>query len=296
MLEVLVSAGIFIALLGLILANYRRSNDDSILSREATLLMSRLRLAQESTAGGAVAGFCTLTNDDTKCASNAECAAIAPGSTCTVSTPSGGFGLFASCSTGSVALGDNHWPDRSSYYLFADRVQCKRDCFPLNWSEPQNWPNPPGTQFAGVDTTTDHLFSSDAYGSSGRYKGDTIAEEFRFDAKVQLVDLQLQETTTGQTHTCADGSPWKGLAQPTPSPLGLVPDSYPLQVAIHYPTPDGRSVVISDNVSKTTQASSTWKEAHFMLGLVTRPTQDCRVVRVTKDGVITQEIDADCQF
>lgn len=301
LIEILVATGIFIGLLGLILANYRRGNDDSILARESILLMSRLRLAQEQTAAGTVAGFCKVGNPDASCASENDCTLMGA-STCTVNTPSGGFGIVASCSPGSVAFGSNHWPDTSQYFMFGDRVQCQRNCFPFVWSELLNWPNPPGNAFVNVDQGTDHLFSSDDWGSL--YKGDTIAETYTLDPKVVLLDIQLLENGTTGKVACANNSPWENMAEPSPQPLTSVPDNYPLQAVVHFPTPDGRTIILSDNVSTKTPAvpslnlngGQAWKEIDFMLALKQRPTQDCQIVRVTKDGIITKLHDDNCQF
>lgn len=300
LLEILVATGIFIGLLGLIMANYKRGNDDSVLSREAILLMSRLRLAQEQTAAGTVAGYCKVGNPDAMCASEADCTALGS-ATCTVNTPSGGFGIMASCSTGT-SFSNNHWPDESHYFMFGDRVQCQRNCFPFAWAEGLNWPNPPDTNFVNMDQGTDHLFSSDDWGSL--YKGDTIAATYTLDAKVTLLDMQLLENGTAGKVRCANNSPWAGKAEPTPQPLAIVPANYPLQASVHFPTPDGRTIILSDNVSTKSPAVPSlnltggyvWKELDFMLALKERTTKDCQLVRVTKDGVIMKLTDADCQF
>jgi len=290
-METLVSVGIFIALMGLILANYHRGNDDSVLSREALLLTSRLRLAQEQTAGGQVTGFCKVQNRDTFCTTLADCPS--GGTECTQTTPSGGYGMFFSCETGT-SYGDNHWPSRGSYFLFGDRVQCQKNCFPFEQAFAAN--------FAAMDTGTDHLFSSDKGASYN--KGDTLAAEYAFDPKVTLQDIQLLEAGTTGKVECANGSPWKGTSLTMPGGLDSVPNPYPLQAAIHFPTPDGRTTVLSDNVSTKTPAvaglnltgNKQWKEVDLMLALKTRPTLDCRMVRITYTGVVTQAIDADCQF
>ncbi len=301
LVEILVATGIFIGLLGLILANYRRGNDDSILSRETILFMSRLRLAQEQTAAGTVAGYCKVGNPDATCASENDCTTMGS-TTCTVNTPSGGFGIVASCSAGSPAFGNNHWPDQSHYFMFGDRVQCQRNCFPFVWADGLNWPNPPDTAFVNVDQGTDHLYSSDDWGSL--YKGDTIAATYTLDPKVTILDMQLLENGTTGKVTCANNSPWENTAEPAPQPLTPVPNDYPLQAVVHFPTPDGRTIILSDNVSTTTptvpslnlSGGKAWKEVHFMLALQQRTTNDCQVVRVTKDGIITKLNDDDCQF
>lgn len=290
--------GIFAILMGLILANYRRGNDDSILSREAALLMSRVRLAQENTASGQVSGYCNTKNLDAQCAKESDCTTKGA-SACTLTTPSGGFGMFFSCADGAAAeFEKNHWPDRSHYFMFADRVQCQGDCFPLYWQEDRNWDGP-NDAFENIDKGMDHLFSSDDWGSY--YKGDTIAEEIAFDPKVTLKDIQLVENVTNIAATCATKSPWKTQLEPTSQPLAPVSANYPLQATIHFPSPDGRSIVLSDNVSPTTPnvggwSGKPWKEVNLMLALTNRPTVDCRVVKITKDGVISQSTDADCQF
>lgn len=294
LVEILVSVGIFAILLGLILANYRRGSDDSVLARETLLLMSRVRLAQEQSAAGAVAGYCELGNSDAVCTQNSDCT----GGACNPSTPSGGFGIFASCSTGET-FNDNHWPDRNHYWVFADRVQCQRDCFPFNAQENLNW-DAPNDAFHNIDAGTDHLFSSSKWGAE--YRGDTIGEEFTLDAKVTLLDLRLSEAgDSNKAVTCNSKSAWKGILEPSPMPALTVDNNYPLQAVVHFQSPDGRSTTISDNVSTKTPVAGVftgkvWGEAHFMLALKARPTQDCQVVRVTKDGIVTKYIDADCQF
>ncbi|MEK7639825.1 MAG: type II secretion system protein [Patescibacteria group bacterium] len=290
LVETLVAVGVFAILMGLVITNYRRGNDDSILSREAALLMAQLRVAQEQTAAGRVTPYCHPGNSDTPCVGCAE------EQTCTQSSPSGGYGVFFSCSTDTT--GDNHWPDRDHYFTFGDRVQCQKNCFPFIYDDAAHWDsNVPA--FRKIDAASDHLFSSGGL-SPGPY-GDTIASQNTFDSKVKIIDLQLIESgVNGGKATCVSLSPWIGKQ---PLPGDAVPAGYPLQATIHFPAPDGRQVVISDNISTKTPTSvigftgdQPWKEANIMLALKARPSTDCRVVRVTKDGIISQSTDADCQF
>lgn len=297
LVELIVSMGIFTLLLGLVVANYRRGSEDSVLSRETTLLMSRLRFTQESTAGGQSTGYCKVQNPDKKCNTNADC--VAPAANCSVNAPSGGYGMLFSCNPSVTAYSnpDNHWPGSGSYFMFADRVQCLGNCFPFDWSG-ATWDGA-ALAFKNMDTGTDHLFSSDA--AVNYFKGDTIAEEFTLDPKVTLLDMQLLETGTNGKVKCINASPWIGAAPA--HPLGNPPSNYPLQAVVHFPSPDGRSVVLSDNVRTVTpntgfglSGGQPWQEIQLMLGLKSRLTEDCRVVRITKENIITQVADADCLF
>ncbi len=303
-MEIIVTLGIFSLLFGLVVANYRRGSDDSLLSRETALLVSRLRFAQEHTIGGQVSGFCGVQNLDMECTTDTDCTNTGTGANaCTHTTASGGYGMFFSCQDG-ISFGDNHWPDLTQYFMFGDRVMCLGSCFPFSSGDP-NW-DVLTNAFKNMDTGKDYLFSSDKIGSTNYYKGDTIRTAYSFDPRVTLLDIQLIEAESAVAVTCDDGSPWRNKTEPAPQPAaGTISDTYPLQAIVDFSSPDGRTIVLSDNVSiKTPTAGAPWnltggklwKEVQLMVALKTRPTSDCRIVRVTKEGVITHIPDGDCTF
>ncbi len=52
LIEIIVAMGIMMLTLGLILANYNQGKSASLVSREAALMMGRIRLTQEQTSAG----------------------------------------------------------------------------------------------------------------------------------------------------------------------------------------------------------------------------------------------------
>jgi len=297
LMEVLVSVGIFGMLLGLIMVRYNRGNEDSVLVRQAAVLVSDIRLAQEQTAGGATVRYCTDDTGET-CTANGDC----PSVTCNeATTPPGGMALLFSCPTAYTPEQLYFSQDeQTTYYTYADAVVCSKEtssCFPPSWLDGTGWQ--PGA--------TDGWVSS--YLLGGNLKGDPLVQTHSLARTVEVKDLQLVEILENGTEVpfrCADGarptggSPWNGQSETVNNEL--VPADYPLQVLLRFPGPSGRETVISDNISTVTYASlgygtagNPWGRADIMLGLTTR-TIDCRVISMTKDGVISQRIDSDCNF
>lgn len=70
LIEVLVAVGIGLAVLAFVLANYSRGGKDSVLSRETSLLVSRLRYAQELTSSGSILRYQEYSHTGSTCTCN----------------------------------------------------------------------------------------------------------------------------------------------------------------------------------------------------------------------------------
>lgn len=290
LVEVLIGMGVFVIIMGLILARYNRGSDDSVLTRQAAMLVADIRFAQESTASGLVARTCTA-DTGTVCASNANCAA---GESCQVDTvAAGGFGVLFTCpnpakpadQVATSALG------ATQYVTVADSVACGTGewCFPPAY----------GTGAAWTWNAADGVAS--VYDIAGRAKGDPRTTAHTLLKNVVIQDIQLTEATSNATVRCGQGSPWNGKLELEHS--DIVPADYPLQALIRFLPPGGREVVLNDNISdltvldatRGTQGGKAWSQLEVMLGMTTRVV-DCRVVRVTSENLITQYTDANCSF
>ena len=340
LIEILVAMGIFALLFSLVYANFQRSNQQTSLQRETSFLMSRIRYTQELTAAGKDAPFCHhwtgVSADPASSCTGLDYAYPCPGTDptkdcSTVSpAPPGGFGLTFSCPVPSTAKWSNYfltaqWPvmanAKSSYYMLAERQTCYNvadgdtdaECFP----------------FWYVTADDDGLLPYDGILSAEVIdldsfvgKGDTFQTKYTVSDDTSIVDLQVTDTNSDSFH-CGDESPWQSKFVPaynftTKQQLNkwsLVTTStenvfnYPIQVAMRFVPPDGRTIAISDNISPFlpgTPSASTpngwnldfanpWAKVEIMLGLKNRHT-DCQVVRVTREGTINSYVDANCTF
>ena len=334
-MEVLVSMGILLALMVVVLANYRRGNDDSSLNRETSLLIANIRFAQEQTAAGQTIKFCGHNIGD-KCEKNSDCSESSSNPNCMLQndlitpwpleTPKGGYGLLLSCySPGNyskmpwIQYGVNNPNNKFAYYVYADNRKCDVDldgngvplgsncCFPLDM-QCLDWEGP---------TATDGRISDVRFGPPYVYKGDTQQLEAQLPANVIIKDFRLTRYIAGATSTIKNyycnapdnvykRTPWVNETPPDVQD-STVPNDYPLQLLIRFLPPDGRTVRISDNVAdfpprpdssagvSMPDIEHPWLQADIMLGLKNR-SMDCKVVSITKEGVISQSVDADCQF
>lgn len=285
--------GIFTVLLGLILARYNRGSDDSLLVRQAALLVADIRLAQEQTSAGATIRTCSQ-DTGTLCTADSQCF---PGTCLAEQTPAGGFGVLFTCpqpaypasQLATSALG------ATRYATVADVVQCGSGelCFPPVYGDGSQW----------TTNAADGLVS--VYEILSRQKGDPQTARHDLNTKVTIRDIQLTEMQSAATVRCRSGvylggSPWNAKLEPLHA--DQVPPDYPLQALVRFLPPGGRSVVLNDNISDTAAVDGaigttgkSWVHVDIMLGLTNRMT-DCRVVRVTKEGVITQQTDENCSF
>lgn len=341
LIEVLIAMGITLAVLTYALVNYYRSSNDSALQRETSLLMARLRFAQQETASGKTFNYCyhftgmTCTgngntvkvcdNDPTKrCNTVADCGGALCDSECDGKqccpngvggsgpcpagheTPDGGFALTFSCEANLPPDGLHTYPlfelAKSRYALFAERRACvyTDNCFPPRY-----------TAFNDSLISSDGIISSMFYVGSNynRLKGDTVQEQYTVNADVEIADLQITalnaiSPTSGppkQSFHCGDDSPWEGVRVHTIDPSSsIVPNNYPIQAAIRFAPPDGQEVFITDNVSITpppysANPTNAWVKAEVMLKLKRRGS-DCRVISITRAGVISERNDADCNI
>ncbi len=319
-------------LIVLVTANYRRANQDSLLQREASLLMSRLRLAQEETASGKTQFFCehrtgtacTCPLEDGICAYSSGASGCPTyccpkaGTPCESASalPLGGFGVVLSCPTrtGNYIGGfpTSDFPSilnaKTSYYELADRQNCFGSktgtsglCFP--------------TQYSEMDSTG--LFPADGlltllYTTSPS-KGDTFVSKYDLDKQVSVLDLRVTWAKNPPAMakpwvSCGEDSPWEGKNVPNLASQARAPmvANYPIQAAIRYAQPDGRNAFVTDNVAPYAPLDSSASPSfdttnpvtsiEVMLALTNRPNASCRVVKVTSSNVVTQYIDADCNF
>ena len=324
-------------LIALVTANYRRANQDSLLQREASLLMSRLRLAQEETASGKSSFFCyhrtgkacTCPLVDGKCDATynpPECAdACCPqnGTSCDAASalPLGGFGMVLSCPARngvtsyeaySTTIPLTDLPSilnaKTTYYELADRQNCfgsgtgtSGRCFPTKYDVMSN-----GGLFPADGLLTLLYTTSDS-------KGDTFVAKYDVDKQVSVHDLRVTWAKNPPAMakpwvSCGEDSPWEGKNVPnlySQARSTMIAD-YPIQAAIRYAQPDGRNALVSDNVAPYAPLDSSASPSfdttnpvtsiEVMLALTNRPNASCRVVKVTSSNVVTQSIDADCNF
>jgi len=329
-------------LFSIVLANYRRANQDSLLQRETSLLMSRIRLTQELSAAGHVTKYCAHYTGR-KCDAHSDCSLETRYKCCPTQDtsnsggesiegtcsdtdtglPAGGYALAFSCQTTSFNTDDYRYYSfergNSGYGLFADR----KKCFVSN-----NWCFP--TFFQGfednVPQETDGIITSAAFQDSAnpptKLKGDTRVEWYDLDSKITVKDIRITATypvagdSNRNGYTCEQYSPWAGKAvsgftdfgeefttNDTLQPTGGDVRKYPIQLGIRFVPPDGRKVMLTDNVSSyppdvngKPDRTNPWSVGEIMLAIEDRPNTDCRVVKVTASNVVTQYVDADCNF
>ncbi|MEK7570025.1 MAG: GIY-YIG nuclease family protein [Patescibacteria group bacterium] len=242
-------------------------------------------------------------------------------------TPTGGFVISLACPGGYTKPGgydETEYPfltnGASMYGLFAERRTCGSAsasaptlCFPPRQTAALGAFDDTAIGSDGIVSAFTFLWGAPS-GSKGQ-KGDTAQERYVLDPKVVVKDLQLVSqnavpgaTGTGKIFRCTSGdnpgggTPWRGKTVSTAG-NSLVPNNYPLQVAIRFIPPDGRSVMLTDNIAinppgagSDPDPNNAWVSADVMLGLVKRPNSDCHVVTMTRAGVVSQRTDADCIF
>ncbi|MEK7518694.1 MAG: prepilin-type N-terminal cleavage/methylation domain-containing protein [Patescibacteria group bacterium] len=244
-------------------------------------------------------------------------------------TPQGGFAVGFSCRSdyGGVQaqLGSE------SYYLVADRIKCVGKRLDENGNQMYDNGNPIiGSCWPPVDTAWNYnAFNEDSDGIISLYywgaKGDTVKEKYTVDTTIEIKDLRVTYTSVFQagsmpaarnSFTCTDSSgnptksPWGGLYVPGVPDNGatnwyyksIVSDSFPIQATVRFMPPDGRIIDVNDNIYSYAPKAvggadmeNPVKSVEIMLKLKNRST-DCRVVTVTRAGLISQRVDADCDF
>lgn len=324
----LIEIGVVIVLTGIIFsfvyANYRRSNQDSLLQRETSLLMSRIRLAQEETAVGKTFRYCSKPTgiagvryySGMLCAVTAEPSAecddpiVSMNSACSsLITPRGGFGLTFSCGLGGATYesvspyGKLIWPTLSKlaqthYYEFADLAKFTGNHYPADHT------NLMETEVADRKVVYHEKHT--------KYRGDTLIADYALSSNVEIHDVYLREEgSTNRFHCLAESpwqnykfSPWNQATIPVPDSAGDVNYGFPLQASVFFDAPDGRTVTLSDNIYTATPPAgktnvntlgNVWAEIGVMLKLKDR-TRDCKVVKVTRSGTISSTNDEDCTF
>lgn len=332
LIEIMVVVVIMGILLTVVLANYGRGKDDSILQREMSLLIGRLRLAQEQTAAGKEVRYCEIfhgssckidTNDplclEDDLTTQHQCNKAI--------TPPGGYIATFSCGNAlykqASDIGEPKHPNLSEdaythYYVFADtdkrtiyadygtKVECDdptvTDCFEVSR---QNFAE--DTELNAKDSDgTDSIVSY--VGKHGLYHGDTLIADYTLDEKVTIYDVFIKAETEVQIYSCQGTkkvSPWTTSVSPKPIvPIinGTVSGNFPLQASVQFVPPYGRSVKITDNIYTKApfdafggDNGNEWAEMGVMLKLKNRD-YDCRAVTITKAGAITQSVDPNCKF
>lgn len=224
LIETIIAVGIGLALLAFVLANYSRGGIDSILSRETSLLISRLRYAQELTSTGSVlryqedwsgaacfcdpakqfceAKFCTPRQgipfeswQTCPCCPDPSNLACDQGK----ETPQGGFAVGFSCLNNTGAdTADSHFitadpqdnPQivyaRSKYYLVAERLKCVGNIDYRNCFPLNSLPLGDPWDSSESDGIISMLRED--------YKGDTTKEKYVVDSIVQIINLRLTYT------------------------------------------------------------------------------------------------------
>jgi len=191
------------------------------------------------------------------------------------------------------------------YGLFGDMKKCSlgnNNCFPpITWGFDYD---PPELEQDGIIS---HMLYDDAEPDTA--KGDVRPVWYELDKKVEIADIRL--TTYGlQSYSCGQASPWDGKEVWGLTDAGeeinthdTPPPGYPIQLGIRFVPPDGRKVMLTDNVSSyppdvngKPDRTNPWSVGELMLALRDRPNTDCRVVKVTSNNVVTQYVDADCNF
>jgi type II secretory pathway pseudopilin PulG len=294
LVEVIISVGILTMLSAMIIVNYRRGNDDSALNREIAVLMSNIRLAQEQTAGGLVTNHCSVYTGQA-CTGDSDCAS--GGGVCVpdpVNVPYGGYAVAFSCQ--DIPGGINYplaYNGKTQYGVFAENRSCALNagagCFPV--------------QAAAVDPevvtgVTDGRVSYVGTLATG-YFGDTLQNFIKLKNKIEIKNIKLT-SFDNSTVKCGEDSPW--LGRPVPDTGSTVAALYPIQALIRFIPPDGRTTAISDNIAagkptadNKVDSAKLWVKAEIILGVEGRLT-DCRTVMVTDAGMVSQRMDASCDF
>jgi prepilin-type N-terminal cleavage/methylation domain-containing protein len=348
LIEIIIAVGIMLAVLSFVLANYYRGGNDSVLSRETSLFMSRMRYAQELTSSGKTISYCDHYSG-LSCTNDADCYGWAPagldpggvakcllpeGPSGTLGTynsiPLGGYTVSLSCGSRAAPADPVYNPlvqnnigtpsapvlqdvvdafgqpvvkfpllwrgANKNIFLFADNISCTGECYPL-----QTWNKNFWTTNQGDNLIMNYLSSSNGNYYANTLKGDLLLHTWAIDKNVSVKDIQLTESPivgrASRQFSCAGFSPWKNSFPFSGS--GQVRGDYPLQASISFIPPDARTVLITDNVSvKPPPASGSagdYQQVEVLLKLNKRDT-DCRVVTVTRTGVISQRTDADCDL
>ncbi len=290
-IEALVVITITGILLGVLLANYRRSNENSLLIRETASIMSRIRLAQETAASqkttenqmhGDLTQFCE-NSIHTECENDSHCTGFPGLARCVNMPPAGGEVIRFEC------FG-------SEYYWYSDTVKCTANCFDGSMDPPTIVNDSDNIIIHGRDSDTGTLPHTDDY------KRDI----FQFDPKIELKDLRVSNAVASAKCTGPGGNRtvWNGDTTPAPT-SSVVPIDRELNATIQFTSEPGdafsanigRKVILTDNVAPTSNdgAHTPWSKVEIMIGLTNRNT-DCRVITMTNTNVLTETVDANCAF
>lgn len=234
-----ISVVIFIIgiLFTLVLANYRRSSQDSVLQREASLVMARVRLAQEYASAGKTLLRCGYYSGNQCFTPNVTDVCLSqypppqPQNSCGVytsgfsqitegeMTPVGGYAVTFSCPqkkpdgsdvwAAPTTVAGNFYPlfynANAHYGFYADNRGCKRivgsgyddGCFPAQ-------PHAVSVNDQPTLPTHDAIITSFNWTShppAARF-GDTVLADYPFDARVALRDIRLTSRDTAQ-YSCS---------------------------------------------------------------------------------------------
>ncbi|MFA6588022.1 MAG: type II secretion system protein [Patescibacteria group bacterium] len=288
-LEILVTIGITALLMGVVIGNYRRGGDDSILEKEINLLMTRVRLTQEQTAGGTTGKYCENPNYGKTCSVDSDC----PSSTTCLEadTPKGGYAIVFNCDPSYQwgldypkmdVMDDVTETNTTPYFIFGDRLSCNSNCFNnlnFDWS------------YIDSDGLITLINSSPMINPPTI--GDTLVNTYELDNKLVFKDLQIVSSNL-EMYSCKSINLSDLRGRPVPD-HGVVPAEYPLQATIRFKPPDGRQLEITDGVRTQTPGGNNWQKVSVMFGLKDRNT-DCKIVSISKDGFITKDNDPNCSF
>lgn len=229
LVEILIAIGITAALLGFFLANYSRSANDSALSREANLIMARLRLAQEQSTSGATVLRCQIyngnrcytPNNDAECLESSgvpgseKCSVINPGTgefTEQENPPAGGFAVTFSCvitdanndfsNTAPGTSGQPYYPiiykAKKHYSMYVDN----QTCYPVQRNPPADLSydgcfqaEPKAVSYRSNLAASDGIISSVNWFVGGddinALRGDTLVEDYLLSGKVEIRDIRM---------------------------------------------------------------------------------------------------------
>lgn len=228
LIEVLVAVGISLAILVFVVANYRGSNKDSVLSKEVALVMANLRYAQELTASGKTIKHCSFftgqectSNADCKCAPPTDCTPITGSSTPDICTgeilPAGGYAVVFSCTpNGNLNAGirDNEYPStvgaphspgegmilpyygKRAYSIFAELISCKKTVPPESADEQGCFPTRsvpvnPNKPWNADPRISDGLISYYYNSSRPGLRGDTLENMYFLSNDVEVRGIQV---------------------------------------------------------------------------------------------------------
>jgi type II secretory pathway pseudopilin PulG len=276
LLETLVAVGITVLLLGLLLANYRRSNENSLLERQVQSIMGQIRLAQETAAAGKTLEKYCDNNPSNLCNGNGDCGV---GQVCTAKPPIGGEVVVFSCGANDTA------PERTKYAWYGDTFSCNATCFTA--------------LVGGTRNLSDAIITGNTSGSPVTSDTPHAESPFLLESGTFIKDLRVVDSVNPNAlYNCTNRSPWNG--NPVPG-RNSTPMNWPFQVAVRFIPPTGRQVAVSDNIAPGSVAGMAanpkvpWSKIEIMVGLKNRP-KNCRIISITRDNVLTDRNDDDCNI